>query len=81
LRKKLPALRKALQGRFSGHHAFLLERMLAHIEELEDDIEALSQRIEEEIAPFVPAVELLRTTIPASSGARPRSSSPRSRPT
>jgi len=61
LRKKLPALRKALQGRFSGHHAFLLERMLAHIEDLEDDIEALSQRIEEEIAPFAPAVELLRT--------------------
>lgn len=61
LRKKLPALRKALQGRFYGHHAFLLERMLAHIEDLEDDIEALSQRIEEEIAPFAPAVELLRT--------------------
>jgi transposase len=61
LRKKLPALRKALQGHFSGHHAFLLERMLAHIEDLEDDIEALSQRIEEEIAPFAPAVELLRT--------------------
>jgi transposase len=52
LRKKLPALRKALQGRFSGHHAFLLERVLAHIEDLEDDIEALSARIEEQIAPF-----------------------------
>jgi transposase len=61
LRKKLPALGKALQGRFSGHHAFLLERMLAHIEDLEDDIGALSRRIEEEIAPFAPAVELLRT--------------------
>jgi transposase len=61
LRKKLPALRKALQGRFSGHHAFLLERILAHIEDLEDDIEALSARIEEEIAPFEPAVEVLRT--------------------
>jgi transposase len=61
LRKKLPALRKALEGHFSGHHAFLLERMLAHIEDLEEDIEALSQRIEEEIAPFAPAVELLRT--------------------
>ena len=35
LRVKLPALRKALQGRFENHHAFVLERMLAHVEELE----------------------------------------------
>jgi transposase len=61
LRRKLPALRKALEGRFRPHHAFLLERMLAHIEELEDDIDALSARIEEQIAPFEPAVTLLRT--------------------
>ena len=71
LRNKLPELRKALTARFTGHHAFLLERMLAHIEELEDDIEALSARIEEEIAPFEPAVELLRS-IPGWSAARPR---------
>jgi transposase len=61
LRNKLPALRKALTGRFEDHHAFLLERMLAHIEELEADIEALTARIEEEIRPFEPAVELLRS--------------------
>jgi transposase len=61
LRRKLPELRKALTHRFSGHHAFLLERMLAHVEELEDDIDALSVRIEEEIRPFEPAVELLRS--------------------
>jgi len=35
--------------------------MLAHVEELEDDIGALSVRIEEEIGPFEPAVELLRS--------------------
>jgi transposase len=61
LRKKLPALRKALEGRFTAHHAFLLERILAHIEALEDDIEAISARVEEQIAPFEPAVQLLRT--------------------
>jgi transposase len=61
LRVKLPELRKALHGRFEDHHAFLLERMLAHIEELEDDIEALCARIEEETRPFEPAVELLRS--------------------
>lgn len=61
LRKKLPELRKALTHRFTEHHSFLLERMLAHIEVLEEDIEALCERIEEEIAPFEPAVELLRS--------------------
>ena len=52
LRTKLPALRKALEGRFTAHHAFLLERILAHIEALEDEIEAISARVEEQIAPF-----------------------------
>jgi transposase len=61
LRKKLPALRKALQGRFRAHHAFLLERMLAHIEDLEDDIKAISARVEKQIVPFEAAVALLRT--------------------
>ena len=43
LRSKLPALRKALTGRFEEHHAFLLERMLAHIEDLEADIQAITR--------------------------------------
>jgi transposase len=61
LRRKLPALRKALEGRFEEHHAFLLERMLAHIEELEADIDAVSERIEAEISPFERALQLLDT--------------------
>jgi transposase len=61
LRKKLPELRKALQGRFRAHHAFLLERMLAHISELEDDIKAISERVEEQISPFAAKVQLLCT--------------------
>ena len=61
LRAKLPALRRALTGRFEEHHAFLLERMLAHVEDLESDIAALSGRIEEQIRPFEPAITLLRS--------------------
>jgi transposase len=61
LRAKLPALRKALTGRFRDHHAFLLERMLAHITDLEADIVALNERIESATAPFAADVELLRT--------------------
>jgi transposase len=42
LRAKLPELRKALTARFRDHHAFLLARMLAHVEA---DIDVLSVRI------------------------------------
>ena len=61
LRAKLPALRKALTARFRGHHAFLLERMLAHVDDLEADIVALSERIEAATAPFGADVVLLCT--------------------
>jgi transposase len=59
LRSKLPALRKALTSRFRGHHAFLLEHMLAHIVDLESDIEAVQERIEEAVAPFDRQIEIL----------------------
>jgi transposase len=52
LRAKLPALRKALTGRFRDHHAFLLERMLSHVDDLEADIAALTERIGVATAPF-----------------------------
>ena len=61
LRAKLPELRKALTGRFRDHHAFLLQRMLAHAEELEADIDVLGQRITELIAPVEAKVVLLMT--------------------
>ena len=59
LRAKLPALRKALTGRFRDHHAFLLERMLAHVVDLESDIEAVQEGIEAAVAPFAAQVEAL----------------------
>jgi transposase len=61
LRAKLPALKKALTSRFREHHAFLLERMLAHIDDLEADIAAITQRIEAAIAPFEPQLVLLES--------------------
>jgi len=59
LKKKLPALEKALTGRFRSHHAFLVSRILAHLDYLEDEIDAFSRKIAEEIAPFDEAVALL----------------------
>src|SRR3954471_4839275 len=59
LRTKLPQLRKALTARFRAHHAFLLTRMLAHIEALEADIEVLSERITELVEPWAGQLMIL----------------------
>jgi transposase len=59
LRSKRPELRRALTARFRDHHAFVLSRMLAHIEALEDDIAALSERISQVIRPWQPALTIL----------------------
>jgi transposase len=61
LRSKLPALRRALEGRFRGHHAFLVTQILAHLDYLDEAIDACSARIEQEIAPFAAAVTLLES--------------------
>jgi transposase len=61
LRTKLPALREALEGRFSGHHALLVSQILAHVDFLDESIAALSARVEEVVAPFADKVELLCT--------------------
>jgi transposase len=61
LRAKLPALREALQGRFDHLHSVWIGAILAHVDFLDEQIAALSETIEEQIAPFEPAVELLRS--------------------
>src|SRR3989441_5156234 len=61
LRKKLPALRQALAGRFRTHHAFLVSQVLAHLDYLDEVIDALSAQIDEAIAPFAEEVQRLDT--------------------
>lgn len=61
LRRKLPALREALVGRFTDHHALLVSQMLAQIDFLDETIATLSTRIEELCAPFSRTIELLDT--------------------
>jgi transposase len=61
LRKKLPALREALEGRFDTEHALVVGQILAHIDFLDASIARLSDAIEQQVAPFAPAVELLCT--------------------
>ena len=61
LRKKLPALRQALHGRFRAHHAFLLSQILAHIDYVEEAVEAVGEQIGVLIAPFREDLERLST--------------------
>ncbi len=63
LRAKLPALRQALAGRFGPHHRFLVGRILATLDYLDEAIAECSARIVEVISPFAAAVARL-TTIP-----------------
>ena len=61
LRAKLPDLRLALEGRVQPHHRFLLQRILAHIDFLDQSIAQVEQEIEPHLHPFEEAVELVQT--------------------
>ena len=61
LRKKLPALRKALTGWFSPTHRIIVGELLAHLEYLDESIGRLSDDITAMIAPFVAEIDLLDT--------------------
>jgi transposase len=63
LRARLPDLRLALEGRVQPHHRFLLKRILAHIDFLEESIAQVQQEIEERLAPFEEAVTLAQSVI------------------
>jgi len=61
LRNKIPELTEALTGRFRAHHAFLTRLHLDHYDQLTDAIGQLDARIDEAMAPFRPALDLLDT--------------------
>jgi transposase len=63
LRAKLPELRQALTGRVQPHHRFLLERILAHIDFLEESLERIQQEIEQHLRPFEEAMTLAQSVI------------------
>jgi transposase len=59
MRRKIPQLRDALAGNFTGHYAFLLQMMLDRIDDLTARIDQLTARIDEQIAPYARAAEQL----------------------
>jgi transposase len=63
LRKKVSALKEALEGRFEPLHALLVGSILSHLDFLDEHIASLSEAIDQQLAPFAAARELL-TSIP-----------------
>jgi transposase len=59
MRKKITVLEEAFTGHFTGHHAFLLGKMLARVDAITSGIADLDARIEEQIVPFAAAVAKL----------------------
>jgi len=59
MRRKIPTLEEAFTGHFTSHHAFLLTKMLARVDDIDADIADLDTRIEAEIGPFADQVERL----------------------
>jgi len=61
MREKIPLLEKALEGKVTDHHRFMLKALMNHVTYLEEQIERFSQRIEETSGPFQEAITLLIT--------------------
>jgi hypothetical protein len=59
MRAKIPQLEEAFVGHFTGHHGFLLTKMLARIDALSLDIADLDTKIEAQLAPFANTVARL----------------------
>ncbi|MBV8180436.1 MAG: IS110 family transposase [Mycobacterium sp.] len=55
MRAKIGLLEEAFNGHFGNHHAFLLTRMLGHIDAIDADIAAVDEQIEAQLAPFAAA--------------------------
>lgn len=60
LRAKLPELQRALAGRVTEHHRYLLGQLLQHLEEVESQIAELDRRIAEVFRPFVDEATIKR---------------------
>ena len=59
LRRKLPQLQEALEGRVDDHHRCLLKHLLAHIDWLEKALEQLQREIEKQLSSYQKALDLL----------------------
>ena len=61
LRNKIPELERALEGRVSSHHRFLLRELLDHFYFVESKMRRIEQEVEERLRPFQSEVMRLCT--------------------
>jgi transposase len=61
LRRKLPQLQRALEGRFRRHHAFLIKQIFGKIDFLDETLDQLTAEIEARLRPFATMLEQLDT--------------------
>lgn len=59
MRPKIPALTEALAGHFGPHHAVACQRILGHLDFLDETIRALTEQIDARTAAFEPIYKLL----------------------
>lgn len=60
LRKKIPELELALEGKVEEHHRFLLRVQLRRLQTVEEDLGILDQRIQEKLKPYAAQFTLLQ---------------------
>lgn len=60
LRKKIPELEPALEGKLEEHHRFLLRLQLQRLDAAERDLAVLKQHIEEKLKPYAAQLTLLQ---------------------
>jgi transposase len=60
LRKKIPELQLALEGKVEEHHRFLLRVQLRRLQAVEEDLGILEQRIQEQLKPYAAQFTLLQ---------------------
>ena len=59
LRKKIPELELALEGKMEEHHRFLLRVQLRRLQSVEQDLGILEHRIQEKLKPYAAELTLL----------------------
>lgn len=61
LESKMEALKKALEGRLTPHHRFMIDLSLGHMHYIEQQILRLDEQIAHHVAPYQKQYELLQT--------------------
>ncbi|TVX98982.1 IS110 family transposase [Paenibacillus cremeus] len=61
LKKKVPELLEALNGRVRAHHRWMIRRHLVHLRQVEEHIEALNGEIDQLLKPYEEEIDLMIT--------------------